>query len=255
MAQEGFEYEKNVYNALSAYGISTGELAGASHDKPDLTVKLGRLSAGVELKNQPTAAGSLVLQYYDGEWHFGPTDDNPEKVFLEGVGKGANVLEYLNKHWKNPSLQYQNGKKIYIGYKPAQYKKAYQSDLKKFGNVYIDVPNSVISKYYAKKDTPYLNVGNKGFFIFGTKDPLSLKTLARKNGLPAIPVFSNPSSATTKIRVRVQDKSGGYQFSFTLQFSGVSDSPYNLGPLLKGSKSAVDEEELKSNPILRLFLK
>jgi len=39
MAQEGFQYEENAYRALQKYGISTGGVAGASHDKPDLTIK------------------------------------------------------------------------------------------------------------------------------------------------------------------------------------------------------------------------
>ena len=39
MAQEGFLYESNAYAALQKYNISTGGVAGASHDKPDLTIK------------------------------------------------------------------------------------------------------------------------------------------------------------------------------------------------------------------------
>jgi hypothetical protein len=252
MAQKGFEYEKNVYNILSEYNISTGSIAGASYDRPDLMVKIGNESAGVELKNQPTAAGSLVLQYYDDEWHFGPTDNNPEKEFLKSVGEDVKIIEYLNKNWKSPSLRYEGKKKYYFGF--PDYRKAYQYDLKKFGNVYVDVPNSIISEYYQKKNSPYLNVGNKGFFIFDSdNDPLNLQKKARDNNLPKIPIFSNTNSANTKIRVRVQDKSGGYQFSFTLQFDKVIKSPYNLGPLRNGSSSNIDENSLKENPIVLLF--
>lgn len=253
MPQQGFEYETNTYNSLKKYGISTGEVAGAAKDKPDLTVISKGETSGVELKNKPTSAGSLVLQYYDNQWHFGPTDNNPEKEFLEEVGKKVKIIDFLNKNWKDPALRY-NGKKKY--YKPPfkNYAEAYRYDLKKFKDIYIDVPNSTISNYYKKKNTPYLNIGNKGFFIFnGNNDPLSLQKRARTHKLPIIPIFSNQQSATTKVRVRVQYKSGGYQFSFTLQFSKVLPSPYNIGPLKIGSNSSINEEELKNNPILLLF--
>ena len=39
MAQEGFVYEEKAYEALEKYSISTGGTAGASHDKPDLTIQ------------------------------------------------------------------------------------------------------------------------------------------------------------------------------------------------------------------------
>ena len=66
MAQKGFEYEENAYKALQKFKISTGGVAGASHDKPDLTVKNNQnKTAGVELKISPTAAGSLVMKYFN----------------------------------------------------------------------------------------------------------------------------------------------------------------------------------------------
>ena len=103
--QQGFEYEKNAYKALRTpiihKDISTGEPAGASHDKPDLTIKVDKSTSGVELKNQPTAAGSLVLQFTNGKWNFGPTDGNIEKEFLKNVGTKAGVLKTLNSSPKN----------------------------------------------------------------------------------------------------------------------------------------------------------
>ena len=259
-AQEGFLYESNAYNALRkpiiTKNISTGGVAGASHDKPDLTIQVGKNTSGVELKNQPTAAGSLVLQFSNGEWNFGPTGNDPEKEFLKILGTKACVLTILNKNWKNPILQYDNGKKVYIGSKKES---AYKKDLEAFGkfplNVrYIVIPTKAISDYYNAKNTYYLNVGTHGFFMFGS-DPLGLNDKLTKIGSEKLPNFAAPNSATTKIRIRVQDKSGSYQIVMTLQFgmTNAQKSPYNIAPLRTGSKSAIDVRALLSNPIMRVL--
>ena len=251
MAQKGFEYEEQAYNALQEYKISTGGIAGATADKPDLTIKFGNKTAGVELKNKPTAAGSLVLKYYDGEWHFGETEGKEEKEFLKKIGDSVQIIQKLNAQWKNPALRYKDNKKEYIGF-PNQ-RAAYSSDLKKFGNMYIDVPNSVISDYYHSKKCGYFNVGSKGLFLLN-EDKLGLNAKLRMQKLPPIPKFSDMNSAKTQIRVRVQAKGGGdYQFVFTFQFKSVANSPYNLAPLKQGSTYIVDKTKLKTNPILRIF--
>jgi hypothetical protein len=259
--QEGFKYEENAYDSLRkpiiSKDISTGGTAGASHDRPDLLIKVGNTTSGVELKNQPTAAGSLVLQFSEGEWNFGPTDGNAEKEFLKMIGTKAGVLKILNKNWKNPILQYDgNGKKIYVG---SDKNSAYRKDLAAFGkfpmNVrYINVPTRVISDYYNRKKTYYLNVGTHGLFLFNT-DPLGLNDKLAELNLSKIPNFSDSSSATTKIRIRVQDKSGSYQISFTLQFGMTSSqkSPYNIAPLKAGSNSEIDVKALKADPIMRVL--
>lgn len=250
--QKGFLYETNAYNALKKYKIATGKPAGASSDKPDLVIKSKtNKTAGVELKNKPTAAGSLVLKYYDGEWHFGETDNNPEKEFLQSVGEKVGVLKKLNSSWKNPALKYENGKKTYKGFKDAV--EAYRYDLNKFGNLYIDVESKVISDYYNAKKCSYMNVGNRGFYLLNN-DVLGLNALLKKERLPLIPDFSTPNVAKTKIRVRVQDKSrGNYQFVFTFQFSSIKPSPYNIAPLKSGSSSSIDTSMLNKSELLRIL--
>lgn len=260
--QEGFLYESNAYKSLRKpiihKDISTGGVAGASHDRPDLTIKVGNNTAGVELKNQPTAAGSLVLQFQNGTWQFGPTDDNPEKEFLKALGKKTNVLEILNKNWKTPVLQYDaRGNKIYIG---ATLANAYARDLKEFAKLpmnvrYIDVPTKVISDYYNKKKTYYLNVGTHGLFLLGS-DPLGINKKLASKKLPPIPNFAKPGSATTKIRIRVQDKGGGsYQITFTLQFGMTASqkSPYNIAPLMAGSSSSINIPALRADGVIQVL--
>ena len=98
MAQEGFLYEENAYKALNKYKISTGGTAGASHDKPDLTIQAkGKKPTGCELKNSPTAAGSLVMKYYDGKWQFGDIGTDPEKEFL--------VDKIMDAHLSGPNYK------------------------------------------------------------------------------------------------------------------------------------------------------
>lgn len=146
--------------------------------------------------------------------------------------------------------------KKYPGYE--NWKDAYDHDIKTFQDQYVTVDNGHIAEYYARKNTQYLNIGTHGFFLFKRHtDPLGLQKAATELKLPKIPVFSDNSSATTKIRVRVQYKGAdsGYQYAFTLQFGGVFSSPYNLGPLSRNSSSAIDAIALKNNLFLKLFSK
>jgi hypothetical protein len=261
VAQEGFVYEEKAYEALEKYGISTGGTAGASHDKPDLTIqnKAG-IKTGCELKNSPTAAGSLVMKYHKGLWGFGDFKKDPEKEFMYALATKANLLREMNTsgnagaNWrgKTPAMQNDNsGKKILTpGF--TDKRKAYDFDLKQFGGkneVHIDVGGKAVSDYYNSKKCHYINVGTHGFYLLNSKDPLNLN----KRLNPKIPDFSN--SAKCKIRVRCQYKGGGdYQFVMTLQFYDVKKSPYNLAPLKSGSKSDIDVQRLEKDSILTAFL-
>lgn len=265
MAQEGFDYEKNAYNALQKYKISTGEYAGASHDKPDLTIKRGRDTSGVELKNQPTAAGSLVMKYYNGKWDYGAYKGEIEKEFIHDMAESKNLLRVMNvsgsagSKWRGKIPHLQNdasGKKIYIPPALASNKrKAYDQDIKKFGGdneVHIEIPASAICQYYITKNCSYINVGTHGLFTLNGMDKLGLNAILIKNKLDPIPDFAK--SAEARIRVRCQPKGGGdYQFVTTMEFKRVAKSPYNLAPLQKGTKSTIDLVSLKEDNILLAF--
>lgn len=264
MAQEGFLYEEHAYNALKKYNISTGGTAGASHDKPDLTIQKNSKKTGCELKNSPTAAGSLVLKYVNGKWGFGDTgEDSPEKDFLKNLGIKAKLLEQLTTKYKSKTPMLQNspdGKKILkVGSWSvlADKDKAYKQDLKVFGGsneLHIDVGAKAVCDYYLTKKCSYINIGTHGFFTLNGVDHLGLNKTLRANGYPEIPDFGK--NAKCKIRVRVQLKSSSkkdYQFVMTLQFSNVSKSPYNIAPLRAGSKSNIDTNKLKSDPLLSAF--
>ena len=262
MAQQGFVYETNAYEALQKYKISTGGVAGASHDKPDLTIQKGRTETGVELKLSPTAAGSLVMKYTDGKWSFGNIGNDPEKKFLVALAKKANLLKEMNESgqygakWRKagpPALQNDAaGKKIIV---PAKLTKqqAYTKDIAKFGStteVHIPIPAKAICDYYLAKKCSYINVGTTGFYTLNGKDILGLNKALAANRLGAIPDFA--SATTAKIRVRCQNKSGGdYQFVMTLQFGSVKKSPYNIAPM-QGT-GVIDKAKLAKDPLLTAF--
>jgi hypothetical protein len=264
MAQEGFVYEERAYKALQKYGISTGGTAGASADKPDLTIIKNKVTSGCELKNSPTAAGSLVMKYQDGKWGFGDFKNDPEKKFMHALSEKAGLLEEMNtsgsagSNWrgKTPALQNDaSGKKILApGF--TDKKKAYQFDLNQFGGtneIHIEVGGKAVSDYYNTKKCHYINVGTHGFYLLNNKDPLKLGAALKAAKYSDIPNFS--TSAKCKIRVRCQYKGGGdYQFVMTLQFYGVTKSQYNLAPLKVGSKSDIDVAKLEKDPILIAFM-
>jgi hypothetical protein len=265
MAQEGFKYEENAYKALDKYGISTGGVAGASSDKPDLTIKnYAQISTGCELKNSPTAAGSLVMKYFDGKWDYGSfKKDEIEKVFLYELGEKFKLLTEMNergnagKNWRGkiPALQNDKlGKKVLMpGVKDKRI--AYKLDIEKFGaknEVHIKVPAKAICDYYIKKKCSYINVGTHGFYTLNGKDDLDLNKKLKIAGENQIPDFAKSSSA--EIRVRCQYKgSGDYQFVMTLQFGKMTKSPYNIAPIRTGSSSDIDVQKLEKDPILAAF--
>ena len=130
----------------------------------------------------------------------------------------------------------------------------YNSDLKTCSD--LKVPNlnsSSMSSYYNLKDTHYINIGTHGFFLLGSNDPLQLNANLTKNKKPLVPTFE--SVATIAARIRCQSKgvtkadaaekskgqigAQGYQFTFTLEFSLRSTSPYNIAPLEKSAKSVI----------------
>jgi hypothetical protein len=279
-AQKGFEYEKNAWKFLKEYGVTgSTEPAGASHDKPDLEIKLATKAdtpanlKGCELKLSPTAAGSLVLKYTNGKWGFTALerDADPEKVLLVDLAKQKNVLREMNTsgsygaRWRgtksNPKVPFlqndEQGKKIYII--PGDYKKNYKKDIEQFGGedeVKIPIDGKVISDYYISKKCYYINVGTHGFYLLGSSDPLGLnKKLAALGGDP-IPLFDNEAKA--RIRVRCQDKSGSYQFTMNLDFTSVSKSAYNIAPINSASDVNISTTKFnteKNNLLMAAFRK
>jgi hypothetical protein len=267
--QEGFLYEENAYAALKKYKISTGGTAGASHDKPDLTIQARGETTGCELKNSPTAAGSLVMKYHKGKWSYGDYKGEIEKEMLVSIANKAHLLQEMNtsglagKQWRKsvPVLQNDStgGKLLSVGdiktLKDRQ--RAYATDIANFGGqneLHIDVGSKAVCDYYISKKCSYINVGTHGFFTLNGKDDLGLNKKLKELGLPLIPDFGKSSDTIIRMRCHLKSKSNAqYQWSLTLQFSNVKKSPYNIAPIKKGTKSTIDVDALKNDPMLLAF--
>jgi hypothetical protein len=250
-AQKGYEYEKKASEFLKQFGITDGSYDGSKNQGPDIVLHTKTKSTGCELKILPTAAGSLVLKYYDDEWHYGDVGDDEEKQFMRDLGEQKGALKEIKKKWKSPPLlQYKNDKKTYP--KLLNERTAYQQDIKTFGSegygdIYIPVDGSDISNYYIKKNCSYLNVGTHGFYLL--EDEFNLNSIIKG---AKIPNFA--SSITARIRIRIQYKSPGYQFALTTLFSGVRKSPYNLAPIA-GSTSVNIIKNQVSEELIEAFKK
>ena len=262
-APSGIIYERNTYSFLSKIGVLDTKIgyAGSGADIPDVTFRMGNKTAGVELKNNMSAAaGSLVLKYWHGAkfWDYGDDDGKPEKLFLKKIGDEYRVLDKMNgigqtTDWSRagpPAQQNDDSdpkKKIWV--KPnSTYAKASEYDKKRFSGsreLYISTRSDVISNYYVRKKTYYFNLGNWGFYTFGNIDPLGLNGLLAKEGMQSIPNFTNAHSA--QIRVRYQSKGTHYQFTMELDFKNITKSPYNIAPIRSGSKEEIDEKAFHNN--------
>lgn len=228
-AQQGFQYEANVVKFLAPHGLCLNETAGASSDKPDLTLKKGKKTAGCELKITAASAGSLVLKHEQGKWRFNDTSNDPEKDFLKSIANDVKLFNRIKKEWTElPLKRSPPPPTAAIGKMTKE--QIYKRDLSVFPDLKGEVPASIIAAYYNKKKTHYVNVGTHGFFLFGSADPLGYNAALRKRGMPEIPDFG--AKATAIYRARVQYKgSGNYQFTFEIQFSikSANKSPYNIG--------------------------
>lgn len=272
--RRGFDYEVNAYRALKEYDISFGASpAGAASDRPDLEIKKDKRKAkttGVELKLSPTAAGSLVLKYYNGKWSFDDPGKDPEKLLMIDMAKKVRLFRgYLNSQssaWgrntpllqndpANPRTKLVNGKK-FSSYTISQKGEFYKTDISNYGGqkeVIINVPAAKICDYYKAKKCSYMQVASHGFYILNGKDDFGLNRILQSKGMPKIPDFKN--SVKARIRCRCQIKSVSkkdYQFVMTLDFQSAVKSPYNLAPIMsaknvKIKKSKTDDGLLTEN--------
>lgn len=272
MSQKGFIYEDKTWAFLLKTNRTTrsDRPAGASSDKPDLiikigdkTTKLGNGKHGVELKTDLASAGSLVFHYNrkNNKFEWGDTGGNKEKVFLKELGDSKRIMPTINRTWhpNEPYNQANRDQQWLDWYGNVPLFERYQSDLENFRDIIKPVPPDTIEKYYNLKDTNYLNIGSHGFYLLGASDPAGLNdriahmNKRRKKQMPPIPRWN--VSNRTQLRCRVQIKGSrsamkakgtkdpmggqGYQFTFELQFQGVTSSPYNIAPIASMTKTTV----------------
>ena len=226
--QQGFQYEENVAKFLKPLGYVPLDFkpAGAGSDQPDLIIQYNGQKAGCELKITAASAGSLVLKYDikdpSNPWKFGDiksTDE--EKLFIKDLAKEVGLFDRIKKEWKEVPFKRDRDAKwlATIGKLPA--KSRYERDRDTFKDIRGEISATKIEQYYNRKDTYYVNVGTHGFYTMGSKNPLKLKN---------VPSFGNSAKATYRARVQYKG-SDNYQFTFEMQFSMKSKSPFNIGPV------------------------
>ncbi len=200
MAQQGFVYEENTVKFLAPMGLCEKVFAGASHDKPDLTLLRGKESAGCELKITAASAGSLVLKHTNGKWGFNDTSDDPEKDFIAGIAKKVGLMKLIEKSWKTKPLKrtpVDATLKAQIGKMTPE--QIYRRDQANFPDIIGSIPATAIEEYYNAKKTWYVNVGTHGFYLMGTKDPLGYNKRLAKIKMPAIPMFGKAAQAKREL--------------------------------------------------------
>lgn len=259
MAQEGFLYEENVAKSLKKKGLVAKDYkpAGASSDRPDLDLYINGEEYGCELKKDLASAGSLVLKYNNrnGSFDYGATGEQKEKEFMKGLGVSNRVMQSIKLNWKKPLWIAEDRDARWVqrwekAGKP-NVEERYREDLKNCPDFYFTLPSNTIEKYYNLKETYYLNVGTHGFFLLGAKDPAKMNAGVS----PKIPRWSRSHQAVLRIRIQSkgitkalqQEKNTkkptgaqGYQITMEIQFKSVVKSPYNIGPVTKGSANIIE---------------
>ena len=227
-AQQGFQYEVNAADVLKPMGLvpKSFKPAGAGHDQPDLMLEHKKIKAGCELKITAASAGSLVLKYdikdKRNPWKFGDIKaDEDEKLFIRDLAHEVKLFDIIKKQWKEIPFKRDKDQMWEAMAGKLTPQQRYERDRDTFKDIRGEIPATKIEEYYNKKDTYYVNVGTHGFYLMGRRNPLKLKK---------VPTFGESAKATYRARVQYKG-SGNYQFTFEMQFSMKSKSPYNIAPV------------------------
>lgn len=142
-----------------------------------------------------------------------------EGLQIQELMRGAGVEDLINSNngWKKSGIP----NKFAVDGRVT--KSQAKEDYEEFSNKYVNIDRSAVNKYYAEKDTYYIQIGDYGLY-FMDKNPAGLD----------IPQF------LPQLRVRMRLKAGGsglagsdfynYRFTCALQIvtAGVSKSKYDI---------------------------
>lgn len=242
-AQQGFQYEINAADALKPLDVVPQNFvpARAGSKQPDLVIKRpgprARGTAGCELKITAASAGSLVLKYTDEKWSFGEiSNTDEEKIFISDLAKEIGVFDIINREWKNEPYKGTMNPRLRDEMKSLTKRQIYERDLKLFREIKGEISATKIEEYYNKKDTYYVNVGTRGFYLLGAENPLGFKN---------IPRFGSSAKATYRARVQYKGYDN-YQFTFEMQFSipSARKSTYNIAPIKNKNNVEIDLDKI-----------
>lgn len=262
--QEGFLYEENVAKALKKRGWVRKSYAPAkaASDRPDLEFLFEGKTYGCELKKDLASAGSLVIHHLGNKkYEFGETEGSKEKEFLKGIGIRAGVLNAIRQKWRTEPFIQKDRDRAWV--KRAtnsglSLRQRYNHDIKACPDIYFQLPNTTISRYYNLKDTHYINVATHGFYLLGPDDPAGLND--DKFGVEGVPKWEQNHTAILRIRIQskgvskaeqqenkvgaIKEGAGqGYQITMEIAFKGVRRSYFNIGPTI-GKSATINESKI-----------
>ena len=213
--QRGFLYEGRVFNKLKSKNlIPVGVTpAGPDASRPDAIFLYNKVKYNLEIKlGLATDYGQGTLDYKNGAWELGGADTK-EAVEMRKILTTVGAVNLANTSW---------------GYQGAPNKGTVENkditeemvreDYRRFTDKFLTVPLSSLFKYYAAKDTYYIQIGGYGMYYMA----------ANPGNLP-VPKFNGA------LRLRIRLKRGGstpiynYRFTTALQVTQKpSKSKYDI---------------------------
>ena len=231
---KGQLYERKLFKELKNAGkIPLDVNVVEQIQGQDVTVENRFGTSGLEIKlNLSAAFGSGTLKFDNSPnklpWVLTESneldDENTSKEIMRNIARKYKVTEVVNKKW------YLDNDKYYPLYleeeKTHPFKnvikiprdKRGKQDLEALSEIKIKCSYSDIVDYYTSKGSHYIQIGGRGLYWFGVKDPLNISKDLKQF-----------TPEETFIRVRVQPKgSGKYNFSYALYTKGLPASNEDL---------------------------
>ena len=213
--KRGFLYEGRVFNKLKSKNLVPAGVtpAGPDASKPDAVFLFNKQKYNLEVKlDLATDYGQGTLDYKNGAWELGGANTK-EAIEMRKILTTVGAVKFANTSW---------------GYQGAPNKGTVENkditeemvreDYRRFTDKFLSVPLSSLFKYYAAKDTYYIQIGGYGMYYMA----------ANPGNLP-VPKFNGA------LRLRIRLKRGGstpiYNYRFTTALQVIqkpSKSKYDI---------------------------
>ena len=218
--KRGFLYEGRVFNKLKSKNLVPAGVtpAGPDASKPDAIFLFNTQQYNLEVKlDLATDYGQGTLDYKNGAWELGGANTK-EAVEMRKILTSVGAVKFANTSW---------------GYQGAPNKGTVENkditeemvreDYRRFTDKFLSVPLSSLFKYYAAKNTYYIQIGGYGMYYMA----------ANPGNLP-VPKFNGA------LRLRIRLKRGGsipiYNYRFTTALQVIqkpSKSKYDIDSDMK----------------------
>ena len=213
---QGFLYENKINRLLKKYGLEDESFQGAGSDSnaPDAMMIVGKKEYKVEVKldlKVDFGQGSLIYDVEKKKWTLGGADTasgQQMREFLTMIG----VPKMVNRAWGSKGAP----RKFTVPLDKYTQKDV-AHDYANFRDQFVDVPSDAIAKYYASKNTYYIQIGTRGLYYMGAD---------------VAGIGCRPFNPQTRLRIRL--KRGGsypihnYRFSTALQVISLQASNVDL---------------------------